>query len=470
MVSRFGCAECVTLKDRIMIIKRNVNFFLEKRKKNGQIIVDNVPIRMRVKYNGNRIEFTTGYRIDFAKWDMVKQKVKLGSTNKIKQSASQINADIARYYADIENIFREYELKNTMPNVEQIKTAFQNIYKKEEENPVANEKEKTKKKKSSKLENEGLEPSDPKKPSFWMVFDLFIKECGVINDWTDSTYEKFAAARNHLLSFDNKLTFNKLDEGKFNDYVLHLRFKKNLLNSTISKQLGYLKWFLRWALRKGHHSNQEFELFKPKLKYAQKQVIFLDESEIKQLIEYRIPDNKNYLERVRDVFLFCCFTGLRHSDVYRLRRSDIKDNHFEIVTIKTIDKLIIEFNSHSLKILEKYKDIPFENDKALPVISNQKMNDYLKELCELAGLSEPVRIVHFKGNERIDEIYPKHSVIGTHTGRRSFICNALALGIPVQVVMKWTGHSDYKSMRPYIDVADRIRAKAMVKFDDFLSY
>lgn len=151
MVSRFGCAECVTLKDRIMIIKRNVSFFLEKRKKNGQIIVDNVPIRMRVKYNGNRIEFTTGYRIDFAKWDMVKQKVKLGSTNKIKQSASQINADIARYYADIENIFREYELKNTMPNVEQIKTAFQNIYKKEEENPVANEKEKTKKKKIFKI-------------------------------------------------------------------------------------------------------------------------------------------------------------------------------------------------------------------------------------------------------------------------------------------------------------------------------
>lgn len=331
-------------------------------------------------------------------------------------------------------------------------------------------KKKQRKKKSSKLENEGLEPSDPKKPSFWMVFDLFIKECGVINDWTDSTYEKFAAARNHLLGFDNKLTFNKLDEGKLNDYVLHLRFKKNLLNSTISKQLGYLKWFLKWALRKGHHSNREFELFKPKLKYAQKQVIFLDESEIKQLIEYRIPDNKNYLERVRDVFLFCCFTGLRYSDVYRLRRSDIKDNHFEIVTIKTIDKLIIEFNSHSLKILEKYKDIAFEKDKALPVISNQKMNDYLKELCELAGLSEPVRIVHFKGNERIDEVYPKYSVIGTHTGRRSFICNALALGIPVQVVMKWTGHSDYKSMRPYIDVADRIRAKAMVKFDDFLSY
>ncbi len=55
--------------------------------------------------------------------------------------------------------------------------------------------------------------------------------------------------------------------------------------------------------------------------------------------------------------------------------------------------------------------------------------------------------------------------IGTHAGRRTFICNALALGIPPQVVMKWTGHSDYKAMKPYIDIADDIKANAMSKFN-----
>ena len=103
----------------------------------------------------------------------------------------------------------------------------------------------------------------------------------------------------------------------------------------------------------------------------------------------------------------------------------------------------------------------------IPVVSNQKMNTYLHELCKLAGFDEPIRITYYRGNERFDEIKPKNKVIGTHTGRRSFICNALGMGISPQVVMKWTGHSDYKAMKPYIDVADEIKAESMKKFDDF---
>ena len=89
----------------------------------------------------------------------------------------------------------------------------------------------------------------------------------------------------------------------------------------------------------------------------------------------------------------------------------------------------------------------------------------LKELGELAEINEPVRETYYKGNERIDEVTPKYALLSTHAGRRTFICNALALGIPAQVVMKWTGHSDYKAMKPYIDIADDIRANAMNKFN-----
>lgn len=70
-----------------------------------------------------------------------------------------------------------------------------------------------------------------------------------------------------------------------------------------------------------------------------------------------------------------------------------------------------------------------------------------------------------KSQERIDEVTPKYALLSTHAGRRTFICNALALGIPAQVVMKWTGHSDYKAMKPYIDIADDIKANAMNKFN-----
>ena len=205
--------------------------------------------------------------------------------------------------------------------------------------------------------------------------------------------------------------------------------------------------------------------FRPKLKDTQKKIIFLTWEELTKLRGFEIPPAKQSLDRVRDVFLFQCFTGLRYSDVYNLRRSDIKEDHIEVTTIKTSDSLVIELNKHSKAILEKYQDVVFEHDKALPVITNQKMNEYLKELAELAGINEPIRQTYYKGNERIDEVTPKYALLGTHAGRRTFICNALALGIPPQVVMKWTGHRDYKAMKPYIDIADDIKANAMSKFN-----
>lgn len=427
-----------------MNIKRNILFSLEKRKKDGKPVVENVPIRMRVIYNNQRIEFTTGYRIDTAKWDEDKQRVKNGCTNKLKQTAAEINSDLLKYYADIQDIFKEFEVIDVTPVPEQLKTAFSN-----------------RQKKHTRQEPE----PEVAAVSFWDTFKEFVKECGTHNNWTDATYEKFAATKKHLEDFDMGLTFEALDESKLTEYVNFLRDTKNLRNSTIGKQMGFLKWFLRWAKQKGYNSNNTFELFKPKLKTTQKKVIFLTWTELTKLREYQIPEAKKYLDRVRDVFLFQCFTGLRYSDVFNLRRSDVKKNHIEITTVKTADSLIIELNNHSKSILDKYKDVHFEHDKVLPVITNQKMNDYLKELAELAEINEPVRETYYKGNQRIDEVMPKYALLGTHAGRRTFICNALSLGIPAQVVMKWTGHSDYKAMKPYIDIADEIKANAMDKFN-----
>lgn len=428
-----------------MNIKRNIIFTLESRKKDGVLITENVPIRMRVNFASKRIEFTTGYRIDAAKWDADKQRVKNGCSNKLKQSASEINASLLEYYTEIQSIFKRFEVEDVMPTPEQIKEAFNALRK-----PVSEE---------PKPKKEAL-PCD-----FFQVFDDFVEDCGRQNNWTDSTFEKFAAVKNHLTNFREGLTFEFFDERGLNDYVGYLRDVKEMRNSTIGKQLSFLKWFLRWAYKKGVHQNNAYDSYKPKLKSTQKKIIFLTWNELNRLREFKIPSNKQALERVRDVFLFQCFTGLRYSDVFNLRRSDIKGDHIEVTTVKTSDSLIIELNNHSKAILDKYKDVVFEDDKVLPIITNQKMNDYLKELAELAGIDEPVRQTYYRGNERIDEVTPKYALLGTHAGRRTFICNALALGIPPQVVMKWTGHSDYKAMKPYIDIADDIKANAMSKFN-----
>ena len=428
-----------------MNIKRNIIFTLESRKKDGVLITENVPIRMRVNFASKRIEFTTGYRIDSAKWDADKQRVKNGCSNKLKQSASEINASLLEYYTEIQSIFKRFEVEDVMPTPEQIKEAFNALHKPVSEEPKTKEK---------------VLPCD-----FFQVFDDFVEDCGRQNNWTDSTFEKFAAVKNHLTNFRERLTFEFFDERGLNDYVGYLRDVKEMRNTTIGKQLSFLKWFLRWAFKKGVHQNNTYDSYKPKLKRTQKKIIFLTWDELNRLREFKIPSNKQALERVRDVFLFQCFTGLRYSDVFNLRRSDIKGDHIEVTTVKTSDSLIIELNNHSKAILNKYKNVAFEDDKVLPVITNQKMNDYLKEMAELAGIDESIRQTYYRGNERIDDVTPKYALLGTHAGRRTFICNALALGIPPQVVMKWTGHSDYKAMKPYIDIADDIKANAMSKFN-----
>lgn len=430
-----------------MNIKRNIIFALESRKKDGVPIVENVPIRMRVNFASQRIEFTTGYRIDVAKWDGDKQRVKNGCTNKLKQSASEINAALLGYYTELQEIFKRFEVAEITPSPAEVKEAFNNRHGQNEKTELA----------SADTSNV---PSN-----FYEAFDDFVRVCGRQNDWTHSTFEKFAAVKNHIKNFRSELSFDFFDEEGLTEYVQYLREVREMRNSTIGKQLSFLKWFLRWSFKQGMHSNNAYDAFKPKLKDTQKKIIFLTWEELNKLREFKIPPTKQALERVRDVFLFQCFTGLRYSDVFNLRRSDIKGDHIEVTTVKTSDSLIIELNDHSRAILEKYKEVEFENDKALPVITNQKMNDYLKELAELAEINEPVRQTYYKGNERIDEVTPKYALLGTHAGRRTFICNALALGIPPQVVMKWTGHSDYKAMKPYIDIADDIKANAMSKFN-----
>lgn len=109
--------------------------------------------------------------------------------------------------------------------------------------------------------------------------------------------------------------------------------------------------------------------------------------------------------------------------------------------------------------------MPLKSNKALPVISNQKMNEYLKELGELAGINEKITETYFIGNKRYDVPKPKYEHMTSHIGRRSFICLCIAKNIPIQIIMKWTGHSDYKSMIPYIEVSEKTKEIEMKKLN-----
>ena len=475
-----------------------VKFRLKSRKLTGSLRLVNVPnalITMRIAYKSARVELSTGLHVDSFRWDDFAQ-VAIGP-NRDGMSADQINASMMSLVKNAQDTVEIFESQHVIPTSEQFKETFERLRSGETvslQPPKARRKpqksrsevaditcSKQDKTQSKSQINTNLEKTRKgeinKSLPLWEVAVEFENVCGRQNNWTESTHEKFRAMRNHLKglrdykrkrglkTFD--LNFDYFDDEGMLSYLEYLRDVKNMKNTTIEKNMEFLRWFLRWSLQKGFHKNGQFESFRPKFKKTQRKVIFLTKKEIKKLENYKIPETKLYLYRVRDVFLFCCYTGLRYSDVYNLKKYDVKSDHIEVTTMKTFDSLKIELNDVSRRILDKYKSFDLPNNKALPVINNSKMNKYLHELCEMAGFDEPIRQTYYKGNERIDVVKPKYELIGTHTGRRTFICNALGMGIPPQVVMKWTGHSDYKAMKPYIDVADEIKIEAMKKFNEF---
>jgi len=428
-----------------MYIKRTIKFLLHKRKP-GE--TNNLAIRMRVTLSGQRpIDFPIGHNIDLSHWDMEEERAMDGAINKTNQTYSDINRTIEEYKSVINEVFARFELlEKRVPTLGEIKDLFNDI--------VGRKTPLTK------------EFGDPN-ADFFRVFDLFTQTVGEQNQWTAATHEKFSALRTHLKSFDPYMSFQTMNDKKMQEYISYLG-KKGFRNTTIAKHLAFVRWFLRWASHKGYYQGTVHDTFKPKLKGIDgnsKEIIYLSQDEIKQLQDYEFRPNEEALERVRDVFLFCCFTGLRYSDVAKLKRSDVKKGFIKVVTQKTVDGLIIELNKHSQAILDKYKEIKFPKDKALPVISNEKMNEHLKRLGQVAKLEEPTRVVYFKGNVRHEEVYPKWSLLTTHCGRRTFVVTALQLGIPVEVIMRWTGHSSFEAMKPYAKIVDELKEKSMSRFD-----
>ena len=137
---------------------------------------------------------------------------------------------------------------------------------------------------------------------------------------------------------------------------------------------------------------------------------------------FRFAEDEKNLELIRDMFCFMAFTSLRYSDLENLKKANVFDDHIEICTKKTHDKLSIPLTIHAKEIIDKYKDENYKNGKMFRVYANQKLNKLLKEAAEKVGLDREVVLIHYKGNTRIEEVKKFHEVIGCHDGRRTFVC------------------------------------------------
>ncbi len=310
-----------------------------------------------------------------------------------------------------------------------------------------------------------IKKSDPTY-SVYDFIDLYIKE----NELTRvrGSMIVYKSLKRHLKNYQDQINENFKFENM--DYAFMQGFQNFLINHkivhrttgtvstlnniTIAKQLSTLKTFLGYAKRKGFKiadGYRDFTIKKEKL-----EVIALNKKEFDSIYALDLSSNSR-LDQVRDVFLFSCVTGYRFSDLCQLKREHIKVDEIRMTITKTKEPSVVPLTRISREILKKYD----ERISPLPMISNQKFNKYVKELCKLAEINDPIEIIRYRGSERIANMCPKYDLVSAHTGRKTFVTISLAKGIPAEVVMKITGHSDYKSFKRYVDVDEDRKRNAM---------
>jgi integrase len=190
--------------------------------------------------------------------------------------------------------------------------------------------------------------------------------------------------------------------------------------------------------------------------------IYLSEDEIKELYDLDLAKSER-LNKVRDLFIIGCYTGLRFSDLSQLRPENINElgNMVKIRTQKTDEVVIIPLNSYIKKILTKYGGNPPE------AYSNQKMNEYLKDLGKEAKIKENIIVTATKGGIRQSETFKKWQLITTHTARRSFATNAYLNNVPTISIMKITGHRTEKAFLKYIRISQEDNANKLLNHPFF---
>ena len=388
-------------------------------------------LRARFPEESKYLKYSTGENIHPKNWDK-KTKLPLvinGRTNeavKNRDIASQLN----RYADEFYRAVSELKMHDMAVTVQAVKEKLDIKFKK-----------------------------DVKKKSFFDVYDLFIEERKQLGKVGARTIQKDESTKKTLLDFMDEtkyaVTFNRMDKDFYIRFVKYCREERahKLKNNTLGKILAYIKTFLRWAKENKYHRNEEFKKWENIS--SETYEIALTETELNTLYNHDFSKQKK-LERVRDVFIFGCATGMRYSDYSKIDKSKIQDDHIIINTLKGKSYLTIPLNKYSRAILEKY-------NYSLPLISPQKFRDYIKLAAEDCEIDAPVTKVSFIGSKRTETPYLKYDLIGTHTARRTFISLSLEKGMRPEVVMSISGHKDYKSFQKYIKLSQRVKADEMNK-------
>ncbi|HXB40404.1 MAG TPA: site-specific integrase [Bacteroidia bacterium] len=261
--------------------------------------------------------------------------------------------------------------------------------------------------------------------------------------------------------FKREMTFDNIDLDFYEDFMKYC-LGKNYSPNTIGSFIKNIKVFMNEAVDKKLTTNTEFKNRRFKKTEEEAENIYLTEKELSKLYNKSLVKNKS-LDRVRDMFIIGCYTGLRFSDLFTINNENLIDRgtKLRIKTEKTGEIVIIPLHKYIREIIKKHGGIPQYK------INNQKMNESLKDLGKAAGIEETVLISSTQGGKVETKPYKKYELISVHTARRSFATNAYLKDIPTISIMKITGHKTEKSFLKYIKISQADNANKLISHPFF---
>jgi integrase len=422
----------------------NISFYLKRPK-----ATDETAIFAILFWEGHKLKVYTPERINPKHWSADNQRAKQSSQFK---EHPEFNQRLKNWKTDVANVYRRWVNDNsgTIPGPDTVKELIDTHVTKKE-------------------------PKKEVDKTFFGYFEHFVQKSmqgerlstKTKKSTVYNTTKGYTSTLNHLKAFQKKysrkIDFKTIDLEFYNDYIKYLTKTLKLSTNTIGDHIKRIKTIMNEATELGLNNNMTYRskyFVKPT---EQTDSIYLSEKELQEIEAVDLSHTPK-LERVRDLFLVGCYTGLRYSDFSILRPEQIKDGFIETTQLKTGDAIVVPIHPTVERILSKYGgELP-------PAISNQKTNDYLKEIGKLKdqrgksilpSLSDTVSKTFTKGGMKVTENYQKWELLSTHTARRSFATNEYLAGTPSITIMAITGHKTEKAFLRYIKLTPKEHAKLM---------
>lgn len=395
-------------------------FYLRKHKKDR---VGRSMIYIRITIDGKRAEISTGRKVHANDWDAAYGKV-LG----FSQDVRLLNSHLSKMRNDLYQHAEKLRAQDKELTAMALKDAYLGL-----DNP-------------SKMLLEIFQEHNDQVDSL------------VGKDFAEGTAERYRTAKSHLSEYiqnEHKrkdIPVHHVNHAFISGFEYYLKTKRKCSHNTAIKYVVNFKKIIRIAYANGWINRDPFANWKARLKTVERE--FLTEEELQRLMHH--PFSNERLDHVRDCFVFCCFTGLAYADVKKLTHDDFAigiDGDLWINTkrTKTKTKSNIPVLPTALMILEKYEHSPLlTNKNVLPVLTNQKMNAYLKEIADLSGIK-------------------KH--LTTHLARHTFATTVtLANGVSIESVSKMLGHKSLRTTQHYAKILNRKVSEDMQVLKKKLSF